>query len=101
MAQFFLIIAFLFLFSLLQTTFLVHTAFFGYVPNLVVALILIVAFLEDTKEQRSFWYAIAGGLFLDMFSATFFGLWTVLLLLSVFLVKFVVKSYVRPPILQR
>ena len=84
-----------------QTTFLVHVSFFGMVPNLIFGFILLSAFFEAERGIKSFWYAIIGGILLDVFSGYFFGFWTILLLGVAFLVKFVIKSYVRPPIFQR
>ena len=100
MLRFFILSILFAILTLLQTTLLVHIPIFGIVPNFVFIIVIIFAFLEMSHEVTSFWYAVVGGIFLDLFSANFFGLWTLALLISVFLVKFVVKSYVRPPILQ-
>ncbi|MCP6726714.1 MAG: hypothetical protein KJI69_01570 [Patescibacteria group bacterium] len=97
----FLIFILFLILIIFQTTFLVHISIFGIVPNLIFGFIFLYAFFEASGDIKSFWYAIVGGVLLDIFSGYFFGFWVILLLGIVLLVKFVIKSYVRPPILQR
>lgn len=100
MLRFILVFLLFLVLIIFQTTFLVHFPILGMVPNFIFAFVLLFAFFESSSVTNSFWYATTGGVLLDLFSANFFGFWALILVLSVFLIKFFVKSYVRPPIFQ-
>ncbi len=100
MLRFILVFLLFLILIIFQTTFLVYFPIFGMVPNLIFAFVMLFAFFEAAPDTNSFWYAAMGGVFLDLFSSNFLGFWTLILLFIVFLIKFFVKSYVRPPIFQ-
>ena len=83
----YIVIFFLFyIFAILQNSFFVHFNFFGAVPNLVFILFYLLAFFSTKKRNYSAtwevtFYAIAAGLFLDVFSSAYFGISIILLLI--------------------
>jgi len=85
--DFFLII-FFYLLTLFQNSFLVHYFQNGNSVNLVLAFIIIIAFLENKKSKTGLLAAISGGFFLDIFSPYFFGLFLLLTLIIILLIKF-------------
>ncbi|MFC1686349.1 rod shape-determining protein MreD [Patescibacteria group bacterium] len=78
--------------GILQISFLPHLTVLNIVPNLVLALLIIWAFSRP-PEQSIIW-AIMGGLILDIFSASTFGIFTLLCILITFLVSFVKKNFI-------
>lgn len=71
-----------YLFAVLQNNFFVHFGLFGSVPNLIFLLFFLTVFFE--KKKSYYWialWAFCAGIFLDLFSYTFFGVSPVLLLL--------------------
>ena len=85
-----IIISFYFL-LLLQNSFFTHLSLFGATPNLVFILFfLLVFFSAQSKPVRGweiFFYAVFGGLFLDLFSYTYIGLSITAFIIIGFLVK--------------
>lgn len=135
-------VPFFYFLVLFQTSFLVHFSFAGFVPNLVLAVVLLLTFCEEglfrvflnTPPQsaglpnagiQSFWWgikprqkvrdlcslprggntaiwaAVWAGFFLDVFSCQFIGFHIFILLGLVFLIKTILKRYVRIPIAQK
>ncbi len=89
----------LYLFALLQSSFLVHFNLFGIVPNLILILIILWSFFEQEKQMFSTTLVSAaiGGFFLDVFSNWPFGFHILILSAIVLFVKFFIKQYVRIP----
>lgn len=83
-----LIILFYFL-ALFQTSFLVHFKFKGGVLNLVLVFIILISFFEQKEKHYGFLSGIIGGLYLDIFSSIFFGLFTLLAVATSLLIKIV------------
>ena len=80
----FLIILALLLAAILQITLVPFLAFKGVSPNLV---LLLISFLVIFKGfQQSWWLVILAGLFLDLFSGLPFGLISLSLLVTVYLI---------------
>jgi len=91
----FLILGFYFL-VLFQSSFLISFSYFGFLPNLVLLLIVLLNFIS------SLWFgltsAFIGGFYLDIFSLSpffFFGSYTLIALILAVLVQFVFQRYVR------
>lgn len=77
-----------YLFAVLQNSFFAHFSLFGATPNLVFTLFFLLVFFEEKNNLIVvIFYAITAGLFLDFFSATYFGVSIILLLLIGFFVK--------------
>jgi rod shape-determining protein MreD len=72
-----------FLISVLQLTIIPRLALFGAIPNLVLVLIILWSVLFGFK--KSFWLALVGGFFLDLFSGPYFGIFIVIFLVIAFL----------------
>jgi rod shape-determining protein MreD len=86
----FLIILFLLLAVVLQTTIFSALTVWGVAPNLVLVLVLLLVILKSFKET---WLAVlATGLLLDLFSGLPFGLISLSLVTSAFLVGRINKS---------
>ncbi len=86
----FLIILIFLLAVVLQTTVFPALTVWGIAPNLVLVLILLLVILKGFKET---WLAVlASGLFLDLFSGLPFGLISLSLVTSAFLIDWINKS---------
>ncbi len=87
---------------LLQTSFFVHFGAAVLIPNLIFIAVLFLSFFENIlvskQEFYSFWAAIAGGFFLDVFSSQFIGFHILILLGIVIFIKAIFKRYVRIPV---
>ena len=77
---------------IIQVSFLPHLTVLNLAPNLVLALLIIWAFLRP-PEQSVIW-AIIGGLFLDIFSVSTFGTFTLLCVLITFSISFIKKNFI-------
>jgi len=87
---------FIFLFYfliLLQESFLLH--FFLYMPNIVLVMTCLVSFIEERKDSFGIYLSLVGGLFLDIFSESFFGFYILTLLLTSFFIKIIFKNYIQ------
>ena len=80
----FLIILILLLTAILQTTLVPFLAFKGVSPNLVLTLILVLVVFKGFQEN--WWLVILAGLFLDLFSGLPFGLISLGLLITAYLI---------------
>ncbi len=85
-AAFFSILFFYFL-AVFQNSFLAHYQIKGSGPNLVLIFIILFSIFEKKDGRLGFWAGLTGGLYLDMFSPFWFGLFTFLGLASVLLIK--------------
>jgi rod shape-determining protein MreD len=101
------IIFFIFLFYiliLLQTSFLIPFSIAGIIPNLVLVAVILVNLFNRTSEISGLIVALIGGLYLDIFSISFFGFFgfytLISLIISLFL-KFILKNYVKIPSLEK
>lgn len=96
-----LTILFLALMAVFQAGFVSHFTVFGgwwfEWVNFVTAPVAIIAVFEHRRRNLGWFAAISGGLFLDIYSARFFGFWVIFLLILTALVKFGIKKYVRIP----
>lgn len=86
---------------LLQTSLMPHFGAFGrgwfeWINFTTLGVAIIVLF-ERRRHNFSWLAAVWGGLWLDIYSAHFFGFWTIVLIALVFAVKFGIKKYVRIP----
>lgn len=85
------LILFFYILALIQTSFLVHFNINGQVPNLILIALVLLIFFEKPEEKLSFFGAVVGGFFLDIFSSVFLGTSIIALLLMTFLFKKLVK----------
>ena len=82
-----------YLFAVLQNSFFVHFNLFGAVPNLVFIFFFLITFFDKSKKYyRAIFYAVVAGLFLDLFSYSYFGVSVIILLLVGFFLKKVQSS---------
>lgn len=95
-----ILILFFYILVLLQTSFLVHFNIKGIVPNLVLVSVILINFFEKPKEYLGFLSAIIGGFFLDVFSENFIGFYILILVGLAIFIKFILKKYVRTPIIK-
>ena len=54
-----------------------------------------VNFFEDREEDSGIFISLIGGVFLDIFSESFFGFYILTSLLISFFIKIVLKNYVQ------
>ena len=87
-----ILILFFYLLVLLQTSFLFD------LPLILIAVFLISFFTPPTDFNTGISSAFIGGFFSDVFSATFFGFWALILLAKVIFIKIILRKYVRLPI---
>ena len=81
--------------SLFQVSFLPPLSLGGFVPNLVLFALLPLALFASLRVGVE--AALAGGFFLDVYSALPFGFWMVLSLVLFLAVRYIFKNYVRSP----
>ena len=101
-----ILIPFFYILTLFQTSFLTHFniflggGFLGWALNLIlIAVILITVFDPNTKIGVG--AAFIGGFFLDIFSENFIGFHILILVILAFFIKFILRKYVRIPIIKR
>lgn len=83
-----LIILLIFIFALLQNSFLQYFSIMGATPNFVFIIFFILIFFEIQKRSNAgFFIAIVAGLLLDMFLPIYFGVSIITLLIIYFLEK--------------
>ena len=83
-----IIILLFYFFAILQNSFFAHFSLFGAVPNLIFILFFLIIFFQ--KNISYYWvifYSVVSGLFLDIFSYTYFGVSVIILLAIGFLIK--------------
>lgn len=80
---------------LLQTSFLVHFAIRGVVPNFILAAIILINFFEDPGKKLGILAAFLGGLFLDAFSQNFFGFYFLISMASSLFLKYLFRKHIR------
>ena len=86
--------------SLLQVSFFPHLRFAGFSLSTVLFLLCILSLVGQRNLRRNIEAAIAGGIFLDVFSSSFFGQWVLILLFVTLFLHFLIRKYARIPILQ-
>lgn len=105
----FILAAILYFLTIIQDSFLPHFLIFGYTPNLVFILIIFLIFFKPgllagqaggrhDAASVSLISAILGGIFLDIFSANFFGFNVLILLAIVFFIDFILRKHVQIPL---
>jgi hypothetical protein len=96
-----LLIGFLYFLALFQTSFLSRFDFlnggWSHCVNLVLLSVAAISLFEKQKSDTGFKAALSGGIFLDMFSENFFGLWILILFAASLAIKFILKRYVQTP----
>lgn len=100
MRKILILIIFLYILVLLQTSFLPYFYIFGLLPNLVLITVILINLFEKQQENLGIFSAFIGGFFLDIFSKGFLGInfigFNILILLGIAIfIKFILKSYVR------
>jgi hypothetical protein len=95
----FLIIGFLFYFlAIAQISFFSLFEFFLFKINFSLLLFFLICFFEESNKILSFFCAFWTGLFLDIFSSSyFFGFFTILLMVSAVVIKLFLYRYVKIP----
>ena len=91
---FFIIVSF-FIISLVQVSFLPHFSIAGWVPNVV--LLVLIVFISFASMKIGIEAALAGGFFLDLYSHLPFGFWIIFSLLLFFALRYILRNYVRLP----
>lgn len=82
---------------LFQTSFLVHFALWGVVPNLVMLLVIILSIYDKQDSYLGLYNAVIGGFFLDIFSNRIIGFNILILVILSILLKLIFNKYVRIP----
>lgn len=89
-----------FILTLVQTSFLVHFSLAGFTFPLVFLAVLAIAFLASSTSSAAVFGAVIGGVFLDAVSWHFFGFWTLILVLLSLTITYIMRAYVRFPLLK-
>lgn len=82
---------------LFQTSFLVHFALWGVVPNLIILLVIILNIYEKEDNYLGVYNAIIGGFFLDIFSNRIIGFNILVLVILAVLLKLIFNRYIHVP----
>ncbi len=95
----FLLIGFLFYFlAIVQISFFSLFEFFLFKINFSLLLFLLICLLEESNKLLGIFCAFWAGLFLDIFSSSyFFGFFTVLLMVLAVIIKLFLYRYVKLP----
>lgn len=96
-----LLIPLFYIASLLQTSFLVHFNIPGFLPNLVLILVVLINLFQKAENYSGVAGAVLGGFFLDIFSSWPIGFWILTLFLTSIFIKKIFKDYVRIPFAER
>lgn len=91
------IIIFIYFLVLFQTSFLIHFSVFNIIPNFIFLFIIIWNIFESPEKKSGLFYAIFAGFLMDVFSSHTIGYNILILALSSFAIKIVLKRYVRIP----
>jgi len=91
----FLVMLGFFVLAMLQVSFLPHFPLWGWIPNLVLISLVVLAFF--TSPRTGFEAAFAGGFLLDLYSSLPFGFWIILSLILFFITRHILRNYVRLP----
>ncbi len=97
---------FFYILVLFQASFLIHfdvflEGFAGYIPNLTLIAVILVNVFEHPPKNLGIFSGFAGGFFLDVFSEHFFGFYVLILAGLAMVLKFILRNYVRFPIIKR
>jgi len=82
---------------LVQGSFLIHFSVFGFVPNFVLILVIVINLFASPKNWWGLASALIGGFFLDIFSASFLGFNLLILLAISLFLKMFLRKYVQVP----
>lgn len=93
----FILTIILYFLVLLETSFFVHFEIFRWIPNSVLVFLILYNILESSKKYLGLYLAVAGGLFMDIFSVKVIGFHVFLFLIISLSLKFIFKRYVRVP----
>jgi len=77
----------IYFFALLQSSFFVPFSVYSLGPNLVLSFIIPFVFLNKREDNFIFYLAFIGGLFLDIFFTSYFGIFTLNLICLVFILS--------------
>lgn len=92
-----IIIAFFYILTLFQISFLAHFEIFRIIPNFILVAIILINIFEDPRGYFGVYSAVAAGFFLDIFSQDYIGLSILILLAVSFSIKLILKKYVQIP----
>lgn len=90
-----------FILTPLQTSFLVHFSLGGFILPLVFLASFGIAFFESPTSFVGVQGSVIGGVFLDVVSSHFFGYWTLILVLLSLAITYIMRAYVRFPLLKK
>jgi hypothetical protein len=90
MKYFFYFLAIILLLSL-DIGFFSHLKFFGAVPNLILVLLVVSAL--DRESLECFFIAVVGGIFLDFYTASYFGSFSFAFLILAGLLQILVNNF--------
>jgi len=90
-----------FLLVILQASFLPHFALWGRVVNITLIFNILINIAEPRESKAGLLAAVWGGLLLDAFSGSFFGLNITIMLVGALFIKTVFKKYVRIPVFEK
>lgn len=90
-----------FILTLVQTSFLAHFAVAGFIFPAVFIAVSVLALLEPPASFGAVFGAVIGGVFLDAVSSHFFGYWTLILVLLSLMIRYIMRVYVRLPLLKK
>lgn len=89
------IIFLFFVISMLQVSFLPHFTLAGWVINIVlISLVVLASFASLATGVQA---AVTSGFFLDIYSSLPFGFWIILCLSLFFVMHYILQNYVRLP----
>lgn len=106
MKKILILIPFLYILTLFQTSFLIHFnvflkgGFWGYALNPILIAVILITVLEKPEKNSGIFLGVCGGFFLDIFSENFIGFHILILLGLSFFIKFILRKYVRTPIIR-
>ena len=97
MKKILILILFFYILVLWQTSFLIHFNILGITPNLALILVVLINLFEKPEDFSGIFSAFAGGFFLDIFSSSPIGFYTLILLALAIFIKMILRKYVWVP----
>ncbi|MCX6760378.1 MAG: rod shape-determining protein MreD [Candidatus Nealsonbacteria bacterium] len=82
-------------FALIQSSFLIHFNIYGFVPNLILISVFVLNLIESPEKKSGLFFAAFGGFLVDVFSNRLIGLNLSLYLILAFIIKYLLRNYVR------
>lgn len=91
----------MYIFVVLQSSFLSYFSLYGFVPNFVLIFSIIWVLFERPNYNFGVFVAFSAGLFFDIFFSPILGYNILIFSISAIALKYILRNYVRIPLTER